>query len=691
MSDTPPPGPDFEKPDAPPASPNDTVAAVVVEAPKASSNLDPELERYRSLMTPPSTFVDGFSWISLAGSAFVALLMVPGAMYMNLLAGSGIGPAAQWVTVILFIEIAKRAHKALGKAEIFVFFYIAGGLLATPFGGLIWNQFFVQSEAVNNLGYTDLIPSWVAPHDPAVLRHRSFFMWEWMPVIGMIIFQNVIGRLNNTILCYGLFRVASDIEQLPFPMAPIGAQGVVALAEDADEATETTSRWRWRTFSIGGALGMAFALIYIALPAVSQAFLNDSLAVFPIPFVDWTTKTQTFLPAVATGLSFDLANVIVGMVVPFFAVVGAAVGMVMTFVLNPILQHNGTLHSWQAGDDTIATSFKNNIDFYLSFGAGIAIGLALIGFYAIWRSFRKAQVKSASARDPQKDQDYYNERGHIPAWIVIAVYIVTTLIYIGVSGWLIKWHTGVMVVLLFYGFLYTPLISYVTARLEGMVGQAVDIPYIREAGFILSGYRGLNIWFVPLPLGNYGLQTVFYRQSELVGSKFKSIWKADVITFPIVIVSSILFANLIWSLAPVPSAAYPFASKMWELQAKNQCVVYSSTMGEFSQFDEALKPPLIAIGAVASVGVYSVLNYFGAPIFLMYGVVQGLNQSLPHNIIPQIFGALLGRYYFQKRFGAKWFQIAPVLCAGYFCGAGLVSIFSVGLVFLSKAVLQTAF
>jgi len=116
---------------------------------RTQSSQDSELEQYRSLMTPPDKFEDGFSWISLAGAAFVALLMVPGAMYMNLLIGQGIGPAAQWVTVILFIEIAKRAHRSLGKAEIFVFFYIAGGLLANPFGGLLWNQFFVQSSAVS--------------------------------------------------------------------------------------------------------------------------------------------------------------------------------------------------------------------------------------------------------------------------------------------------------------------------------------------------------------------------------------------------------------------------------------------------------------------------------------------------------------------------------------------------------------
>ena len=70
---------------------------------------DKELEEFRNLMKVPSTFEEGFSLASLVGALFVALMMVPGAMYMSLLAGESIGPAAQWVTVILFIEVARRA------------------------------------------------------------------------------------------------------------------------------------------------------------------------------------------------------------------------------------------------------------------------------------------------------------------------------------------------------------------------------------------------------------------------------------------------------------------------------------------------------------------------------------------------------------------------------------------------------
>jgi len=51
--------------------------------------VDKELEEFRSQMEVPSKFDDGFTWSSLIASLFVALLMVPGAMYMQLLAGIG--------------------------------------------------------------------------------------------------------------------------------------------------------------------------------------------------------------------------------------------------------------------------------------------------------------------------------------------------------------------------------------------------------------------------------------------------------------------------------------------------------------------------------------------------------------------------------------------------------------------------
>src|SRR5210317_319020 len=85
---------------------------------------DKELEEFRSIMEVPSKFEDGFSWSSLLGTLFLALVMIPGSIYMQLVAGAGIGPAAQWVTLILFVEVARRANARMTRAQLFIIAYM---------------------------------------------------------------------------------------------------------------------------------------------------------------------------------------------------------------------------------------------------------------------------------------------------------------------------------------------------------------------------------------------------------------------------------------------------------------------------------------------------------------------------------------------------------------------------------------
>jgi hypothetical protein len=662
--------------------------------------LDKELEEIRGQMEVPSTFEEGFTWTSLAAALFIALLMVPGAMYMQLLAGMGVGPAAQWVTVILFIEVARRAHKQLKRPEVFVLFYMASAVMADPFGGLLYNQFFVQSRAAAGSGVAQGLPQWFAPSDPDVLASRSFFNKAWLPAIGLVVFGTLMGRLNSSVLSYGFFRLASDIEKLPFPMAPIGAQGVMALVEQQTEEGSSkptpASSWRWRVFSIGGVLGLCFGALYMGLPAVSAAFLGKPIIIFPIPFVDWTAKSANFLPAVATGLSLDLGQLVIGMVLPFFAMLGSFLGFLVTCIASPVMYHTGILSSWEIGDDTIKTLFKNSIDFYFSFVIGVSLALAIVGIYQVVKGLRQHARQRAEARASGEAEGdvgrLHRNRGDIPGPIILAVYIVTSLTYILLSGWLVDWHRGVMVVLIFFAYLYTPIISYVTARLEGMAGQVVAIPFVREAAFILSGYTGgVKVWFLPLPMADYGQRTVFWRQTELTGTKFWSIWKTELLLIPVVLLSSIMFAQFIWSLNPIPGPEYPYTEKMWELSAANQCIVYSSTLGRYSNFEQAFRPLYVGIGLVIGMGAFAILSLFSAPTMMVYGFIRGLNQTLPHVIAVQFVGALIGRFYFRRKLGLKWRQYVPVVAAGFSCGMGLVTVFSVGVNFLAKSVIKIPF
>ena len=68
-----------------------------------------------------------------------------------------------------------------------------------------------------------------------------------------------------------------------------------------------------------------------------------------------------------------------------------------------------------------------------------------------------------------------------------------------------------------------------------------------------------------------------------------------------------------------------------------------------------------------------------------------LDQSAPHVIVPEFAGALLGRYYFAKKFGPRWKHYIIVFFAGYSCGVGLIMMFSLGLVFMSKSVFQSQY
>lgn len=662
-----------------------------------TQKVDKELEEFRQVMQVPSTFEDGFNWTSLIGAIFIALLMVPGAIYMGLLAGiDSIGSASQWVTVILFIEVAKRAQKTLRKPEIFVLFFMAGAAMGMPFNGLLWNQFFIRSDAAIANGIADQLPVWFAP--PAGSESydlRTFFHVDWLPVIGMVIFGTFFGQIASMVLGYGLFRIASDVEKLPFPMAPIGAQGIMALAEDADEKTVIAAedKWRWRVFSIGGALGLGFGMIYLLLPTLSGAMTGSPIQVFPIPFSDFTQKTGDlpWMKAVATGMSWDLGNLIFGMVLPYFAMVGSFIGLIATFIMNPLLEAGGILKSWTAGDSTVTTLYKNNIDFYFSFQIGIALAVALGGVYQVIRTFQNRAKPCTDSKAPGPASEIPKGRGDINSWFVVVVYFFVTITYILVSGWLIDWHRGVMAVLFFLGFVYTPLISYVTARLEGMVGQVVEVPFIREATLIMSGYNGVAVWFLPIPIANYGQMCVFYKQCELTGTRFNSIWKTQVVLFPIILISSIFFMNFIWSLNDIPSAVYPFAEEMWKLHAENACIMFTSTLGEFSIFEEAFNWLFIAIGTAFGGLLFLVMSIVGAPVMLTYGVVRGLGQTMPHSVIPQFIGALIGRYYFQKRMGLKWRQYIPVVSAGFACGMGLITTVGVGITFLSKAALPLPF
>ncbi|MEE2872930.1 MAG: hypothetical protein VX893_08445 [Candidatus Latescibacterota bacterium] len=551
-----------------------------------SNNRNPnqEIEEYRDLMQVPDKFEDGFTIKAILGVLFVAFIMVPGNMYLSLMIGGSLGAAAEWVTIILFAEITKRSFSTLKRQEVYVLFYVASSLIAAETGafeGLLYNQYLVQSPAAKQFGITKLIPTWVAPQPGSeAIITRTFLHADWAMPIVLLVLGMIIWRVNWFTMSYALFRLSSDYERLPFPFAPVNAQGATALAE----TTQGGETWRWRVFSAGAMIGLVFGAIYVALPAITGAMLTEPITLIPIPFVDFTQVTGNFIPATPLGFTAHLGPIFTGLIVPFWGVVGTFLGVVVATIANPVLytwtpswREEPYLNLWRQGMGTVDTFFVNNVDFWMSFGIGTTVAIAIIGVYQVVQSVRNAK---GGRKEGGVERSFATPegRGDFPIWLALALYSLATVALIGIAAWLLPGISQFIWFFLFFGFVFTPFQSFVNARLVGMVGQTVDIPFVREATIILSGYRGVDIWFIPFPLGNYGAQTQKFREIELTGTQFTSIIRAEIFMVPIVLFTSFLYGSYIWKLAPIPSASYPYAQLIWRLRAYQQCLFITGTM-----------------------------------------------------------------------------------------------------------------
>ena len=636
-------------------------------------------------------FIDGFSWKTVIGALFIGFIMMPGSIYLGLIAGQGMGPAAEWVTIILFMEIARRSYQTLKKQELYLLYYIGAALTSTvagvaiaggPFAGLIWTQYVVHTPIAQALGITSNIPSWVspAPNSPALLA-RTFFHADWLPAIGLLMFGQLFGRMTSWGLGYALFRVTSDVERLPFPLAPIAAEGATALAESSSQK----EGWRWRIFSIGAMMGVGWGSLYILLPSVTGLIFSQPITLVSIPFIDYTQNTQKILPAALTGIGTDPGQILIGFLLPFAVVVGIFLSSFGCHVVaNPMLQKAGILKNWVSGTDMLQSQLVNSIDFWLSFGIGTSVVVAIIGIASVIRALTKAQrQKQEGVAAPQLSVP--KGRGDIPIWISLLVFAIGTAAYVAMCHFLVPGFP--LWILLFFGFVWTPIFSYINARMAGLAGQSVSIPYVREASFMLSHYRGVEIWFAPIPLNDFGGMAQHFKTVELTRTKFTSIIKVEMLMLPIMLGCSLLFWSFIWKLSPIPSAQYPFAAKFWPVNAQSSALWYTANRAGGDNFLlRAINPMYITYGAGSAVLAYGATIVGGLPILFFYGLISG-THVLPAYALPQFIGAMLGRYYFQKRYGVEnWKAFTPVLVAGYYCGMGLIGMAAVALALLSKSV-----
>jgi len=644
-------------------------------------------------------FVDGFTWNTIAAMLFIGVVMMPGAILLGLVAGQSMGGAAEWVTIILFLEITKRSFVTMRRQELIIIYFAAASLVAPgahaivggQFATMIWNQYLIQSPQAEAIAMH--IPTWVVPpKGSAPLIERTFMSTLWLKPLGVVLATWFFFQINSLSFGYLVFRITSDIEKLPFPMAPVAAGGATALAESSTKS-ET---WRWRIFSIGTILGLIWGTIYVVIPTLSSTFLTETVTILPIPFIDFTGNLRSVLPTAVLAVNTEISGLLAGFVLPYWAVIGTfTAGMLKNFVINPVLYHNGIMERWEPGMSLIPTTISVDFDFWLSAKIGIALFVFVVSIAAIVKSLMKGgqelDEKPVNEMDPEKVGPG-SGRGDVPIWLAALGFTVASVMLVFFIHWLVPEFPSWIVVI--FAFVLTPMMSYISAKMTGITGTtgAANFPYMREGSIYISGYQGVAIWFVPLPINDYGGWAQQFRVLQLTRTKFVSYVKMIFANFIIVLIFSFIFWSFIWKMTTIPSSAYPYAQKMWPFHATMQVLWASSTLPGGSNLMQGIVTiPKIASGfGIAAISWGAVMIGKG-PLTLFYGLVSGFS-GFPTGTYLMFAGAMLNQFYFFPKFGQqRWRRYAPVLLAGYGCGMGLIAMTSIAVSLVMKSISSVVF
>jgi hypothetical protein len=183
-----------------------------------------------------------------------------------------------------------------------------------------------------------------------------------------------------------------------------------------------------------------------------------------------------------------------------------------------------------------------------------------------------------------------------------------------------------------------------------------------------------------------------FREIELTKTKFSSFFAVEFIMWPITFLLSFAFWSVIWKMNPIPSAAYPFALRMWPFRAYQACLWQTATIQGNSTMLNAIKFDVVGYSAAVGGALYWALHAFKVSPMAWYGAVGGIG-AWPHGMWWPMIGALLGRYYLARRVGGQeiLFKYSIVVSAGFSCGMGLVGMAGVAIALINGAITQTPF
>jgi len=228
-----------------------------------------------------------------------------------------------------------------------------------------------------------------------------------------------------------------------------------------------------------------------------------------------------------------------------------------------------------------------------------------------------------------------------------------------------------------FALFWSLLFSLIDIRAVGTTGYRVEPPYVREGLIVAMKPKNINVWFAPWPVALGSSSWVqHFKTAELVGCTPRSLIVAYLAAYPVGMLANLLFVSIFWSIAPIPSAVYPYAEIVLPVWANNLCIWISAALPNASEATTQLVSQLFNLKwmvgtAAVFTAVFVAGKFFRRLQLSVIGLAVGMAMPLPFAV--SLFIGGMAAQYIRGKTGAEWFGAnRNIIVAGLAVGEGVV-------------------
>jgi len=602
---------------------------------------------------------------------YAILVFTPVSIWLSISVGVTGGLTYYMFAILMIaIELSRFYGKPLTKQEVATIMVALSGLSWGAGIEVIKNAYFSSSNVLDFFNLRGKIPFWLAPPPESSFYISRSFFHPWY-INNLLIPRNLLamlvpGAATFAGLSLGILNkiLFVDVEKLPYP-------GVQVQAEFCETLTEREPA-RLSVFSIAFAAAFLYSVFVYTFPNIT------GIKIVPMLWIDMSPEIQRFLPGACFGIATDPITLTPAFYLPLYVILCQLIGSISLWVF-------GNWYVVSRGLTEFSKIYipKMEVQHIYLWSNLYVWMMPLTGFSIVagLLNFRPDVIRRAIFSLKKKMSTVGGER-LFSIWLIIVPFtgmIIISLITI--------WYWAPDYPMWpWFPLLYSVSISISGALLAGRAagtGISATIPEgLDRIILVAANYQGFNAWFVRPAIVGYsfgGPVDQNFKLAQLTESSFTGFLKLFFLVWPLSTVVSLIFTQIFWSLAQIPSEYYPWSATIWPMDVIKEAVWVT-------------KPPEIfhldwmIMGGGICLVIFTILSLLHLPAnTIIVSLVSGMNM-LPPFAMNLLIGYFV-RLALERIMGKETFnKYKFTLMAGIVSGSGLSIALGVGFMLIIKSI-----